>query len=133
MSESDSTSGYRLAALAARICPNLCQRDAPKAIKIAQRLLSLAEFRILYDETGFEDDDEDYSKNYPAHGFKDGVKIITREKRFDRAMFFFRRFVRSCSKTQKGAEKKIETMRAKYFTEQDIESFGRDFAVWKRN
>src|SRR5215471_1032278 len=125
MSESDSTSGYQLAALAARICPNLCQRDAPKAIKIAQRLLSVAESRILYDETGLLPD-EAY-KNFPEHGFKDGVKIITREKRFDRAMFFFRRFVRSCSKTQKGAEKKIETMRAKYFTEQDIESFGRDF------
>ena len=63
--------------------------------------------------------------------FERGVKLITKEKRFDRAMPWFRRFLRSRSDSEKVMEAALETCRAEGFTPLQVPALRRDFNEWK--
>ena len=63
--------------------------------------------------------------------FKRGVKLITREKRLDRAMKRFKLFVRSRSDYRKRSKRAIAKSRKEGFAPHQIVILRRDYAVWK--
>jgi hypothetical protein len=64
--------------------------------------------------------------------FEKGVKLITKEKRLDRAMPWFRKFIRARAKTEELADKAIASLRANGFGSVQLGTLRRDFAEWKR-
>jgi hypothetical protein len=63
--------------------------------------------------------------------FKRGVKLITKEKRLERAMKWFKLFVRARSDYRKRSKKAIAKCRKEGFAPHQIVTLRRDFAVWK--
>ena len=63
--------------------------------------------------------------------FVPGVKFITKEKRFDRALPWFRRFIRSRVQTEKKRDAVIAGARAKGFDFYELETLPGYFAEWK--
>jgi hypothetical protein len=63
--------------------------------------------------------------------FKRGVKLITREKRLDRALKWFELFIRSRSDYRKRSKWAIAECRKEGFAPYQIVILRRDFAVWK--
>ena len=93
MTRDESSRAYRLATLAARICPDLCRQEPRKALIIAERLLSLAEtaqdgLQYAYSSAELREAEEDWYKNDPVHRFEDMVKLITRESGLTGRCFF---------------------------------------------
>jgi hypothetical protein len=64
--------------------------------------------------------------------FERGVKLITKEKRLDRAMPWFRKFIRSREQTEKQADGTISHYGAQGFGFVQVFTFRRDFKEWKR-
>lgn len=64
--------------------------------------------------------------------FERGVKLITKERRLDRAMPWFRRFIRSREGTEKQADGTIAYYRAKGFGPAQVGILRSAFLVWKR-
>jgi hypothetical protein len=63
--------------------------------------------------------------------FERGVKLITREKRLDRAMPWFRKFIRSRADTEEYADSEIASLRAEGFHLVQLDTLRRDFKKWK--
>jgi hypothetical protein len=64
--------------------------------------------------------------------FEKGVKLITREKRLERAMHWFRKFIRSRADTEEYADAEIASLRPKGFHFMQLDTLRRDFKEWKR-
>ena len=64
--------------------------------------------------------------------FERGVKLITKEKRLDRAMPWFRKFIRSRGKTEEYADAEIASLRPIGFHLLQLDTLRRDFKEWKR-
>ena len=63
--------------------------------------------------------------------FERGVKLITQENRFDRAMPLFRRFVRSTRENEKACEEAINEARGKGFSLLQLIQLTGAFPDWK--
>lgn len=133
---------HELATLAARVCPDVCQQEPGRAIEIAMALLTAAHEAIgsSYDDPrqslaamevdlrcSFEERDAELK---PYKSFEPGVKFITGENRFDRALLRFRKFMRSLSSTEKVCEAAITKLRAEDFTSDQLDTLRADFVGW---
>jgi hypothetical protein len=168
-----------LATLAARICPELCQKNPSRAIEIAQALLKEAsrniakagggtaliralmemamestevqmkEMGLVIDEglrkailketwsegiiDGFPRKVAEYLDTLleKYRSFEPGVKLITGEWRFDRAMPWFRKFIRSRTPNEQACKTEIDKARKDGFTGARLCTFKWDFDGWK--
>jgi hypothetical protein len=172
------TQAQELATLAARICPDVCQKDPARAIEIAKALRAEARreisksgggkevWRVLcetiaergrkeakargeqFDERLHEAIasayDMDIVDNLPRklveymdpiykkhRSFESGVKFITREKRLDRAMPWFRKFIRSRMPNEEACDMEITKWRKDGFTSARLFWLEFDFGRWK--
>jgi hypothetical protein len=63
--------------------------------------------------------------------FERGVKFITKEKRLDRAMPWFRRFLRARSGSEKIYDDALATLRTRGFASVQVDTLRAAFAKWK--
>jgi hypothetical protein len=127
---------FELAVLAARICPVLCQQEPTHAIELAQALLKAAHTAIDPDrelnelaELAQQHDAE--LEQYRS--FEAGVRFITGERRFDRAMPWFRKFIKARSESEQVCDDAIASARANGFTTFQLSSLQGQFTEWKAN
>jgi hypothetical protein len=91
-----------------------------------ERLLQVAEQQDSFDRQ-HEDDPSRFQK-----GYERGVKRITGEKRWDRALEKFREFLESQAQTKEAVEQLLVKYRQKGFTGAKIIRLQNEFAVWWR-
>ena len=167
-----------LASLAARICPELCQKNPSRAIEIAQALLHEAERKTtkserealfkaflemvaesteaemkargeVYDEglkkaflntDGWKETIDGLPRKVAEYldtkfgkyrKFEPGVKLITGEKRLDRAMPWFRKFIRSQTPNEEACNAEIAKARKDGFTAGRLLQLWIHFDAWK--
>jgi hypothetical protein len=134
MNEPMDARALELATLAARICPEVCQQESHRAIELAQALLEAAhaasnpnrDLDLLRRDAEKRD-----AELEPHRSFETGVKFITGEKRFDRAMPWFRKFIKTRSDSEKVCDEAIATARAKGFRTIQLDSLQAQFNQWK--
>jgi hypothetical protein len=173
-----------LATLAARICPELCQKNPSRAIEIAKALVDEAwrkivtahrdfiwqarieveteEFKAKLEKAGAVDKEEfgeglkkarlaalrsgtwtettvgclprEVAEFYDSRyglSFEPGVKLITREKRLDRAMPWFRKFIGSRTPNEQACNRDIAKARKDGFNGLQLMRLRIDFRDWK--
>ena len=138
-----SLTALELATLASRIAPGICLQRSTEAIEAAMALIEAARETIdlkrcereLEEATEQADkklegqaDDPDSS---PFHfGYERGVKLITLQKGWDRALERFKDFLKSQVKEEGKVEELLTTYRQKGFTGAKISSLRNDLVVW---
>jgi hypothetical protein len=173
-----------LATLAARICPELCQKNPSRAIEIAKALedeawmkvvkahrdfiwqarieVETEEFKAKLEKAGAVDKEgfaegikkarlaalrsgtwtettvgrlptevAEFFDSRNGRSFEPGVKIITREKRLDRAMPWFRKFIGSRTPDEQACNIEIAKARKDGFPGLQLMRLRLDFRDWK--
>jgi hypothetical protein len=90
------------------------------------RLRQVGEQQDSFDREHENDPDSFFHK-----GYKQGVKLITGEKRWDRALPKFRAFLESQPETKEAVEQLLVRYRQNGFTGAKIIRLQHDFAMWK--
>jgi hypothetical protein len=135
-----SPTAAELATLAARIDPGLCQQRPTEAIKAAIALIEAANKTIdlkrmereLEKATEQMDNEQADDPNSPFHfKYQRGVKLITGEKRRERALSRFRAFLGSQEKTKGTIDQLLTEYRQNGFTGGKISHLREEFATWK--
>ena len=124
----ETVTPYELAALASKICPDLCMENPGEAIEIVQRLLSAARRELREDEENAREVVE--MNRYEAETRMDwasGVRSITREQRLERASKRFIKFLRE----QNPDRVELITCKREGFTIADAEWLQHLYELWK--
>jgi hypothetical protein len=137
--EAKMPSAYELATLAARINPGLCQQAPGDAIAAGMKLVESvqelidskrARKELLEAAQKHDVEDADNQSSIFAKKFEKGVELIVREKRPERALPWFKKFLKSkYGKAQ--VQRYLETYRKNRFSPGEIQRLRDEFAQWK--
>jgi hypothetical protein len=138
-----SPTTLELATLAARIAPEICLQRPTEAIEAATALIEAANVAIdskreerellkaIEQSDKFDREHADEPDSFFHKGYEEGVKLITGEKRWSRALRQFRAFLESRVKTEQAVDRLLIRYRQFGFTGAKIISLRDDFSTWK--